>query len=158
MIARLALWFRALSERERWLVGVAGLLTAAVVLVYGIVLPVGGAYDAAADRHADTAEGSARLLAQLDALKAPARKAVQARGPVDQQVAASAEAAGFVLQSNQPRGNDQTLVVVPVARPNAALAWLDALGNQGIVLDSLAMTPAADGSVAVNATLRRAGQ
>ena len=60
-----------------------------------------------------------------------------------------------MLQSNQPRGNDATLVVVPTARPPAALAWLDGLAAQGIVLEGLTMTPAPDGSVAVNATLRR---
>ena len=67
----------------------------------------------------------------------------------------SADSAGFVLQSNQAQGAEAATIAVPTARPAAALAWLDSLAAQGIVLDTLTMTPAADGSVSVNASLRR---
>ncbi|HUQ14311.1 MAG TPA: type II secretion system protein GspM [Novosphingobium sp.] len=154
---RVRTWYVGLTERERWLVTIAGILAAAVLLVFGIALPLGRAHDAAHERHRAAVEASGRLLAQLAALEAPAPQGATLAGPIAQVVAASADAAGFVLQSNQPRGNDATLVVLPTARPSAALAWIDGLAAQGIVLESLAMTPAADGSVAVNATLRRAG-
>jgi general secretion pathway protein M len=36
-------------------------------------------------------------------------------------------------------------------------AWLDALAGTGVIVDTLTVTPAPDGSVAVNATLRRSG-
>lgn len=154
-IGRVRTWYVGLTERERWLVAVAAGLAAAVILIFGIVLPLGRAHDAAHVRHNASVQASARLLAQLEMLKAtPPRRSAQV-GPVAQLVAASADASGLVLQSNQPRGNDATLIVVPTARPSAALAWIDSLAGQGLVLDSLAMTPAADGSVSVNATLRR---
>lgn len=157
MIGRVRLWYVGLTERERLLVAVAAGLAAAVLLVFGIVLPVGRAHDAAHVRHAEAVQTSARLLAQIDALaKAPAKRALAA-GPVAQLIATNADAAGFVLQSNQPRGEDAALIVIPAARPSAALAWLDGLAAQGVVLESLAMTPAADGTVSVNATLRRSG-
>lgn len=156
MIGRAQAWYAALTRREQTLVAIALGLAAAVVLVFGIVMPLGAAHDAAHLRHSAATQASARLLAQLAALEAQAPQRTSLTGPLAQVVAASADSAGFVLQSNQPRGNDATLVVVPTARPPAALAWLDSLAAQGVVLESLTMTPAADGSVAVNATLKRA--
>ena len=156
MMGRASGWYSGLTPRERGLVTIALGLAAAVVLLFGIILPLGAAHDAAHVRHDAATQASARLLAQLAALEAPAPQRSTVAGPLAQIVAASADSAGFVLQSNQPRGNDATLVVVPTARPPAALAWLDGLAAQGIVLENLTMTPAADGSVAVNATLKRA--
>jgi general secretion pathway protein M len=156
MIVMVRTWYGGLTARERVLVTVAAGLALAVVLVFGIVLPLGRAHDAAHIRHRQAVEASSRLLAQLAVLEAPTPRRAALSGPVAQVVAASADSAGFVLQSNQPRGAEGTLVVVPTARPSAALAWLDSLAAQGIVLESLTMTPAADGSVSVNASLRRA--
>lgn len=152
---RVRTWYVGLTERERWLLAFAATLAALVLLVFGIVLPLGRAHDAAHVRHAAAVEASSRLLAQLAALDAPAAQGATLAGPIAQVVASSADSAGLVLQSNQPRGNDATLVVIPTARPAAALAWIDSLASQGVVLESLAMTPAADGTVSVNATLRR---
>ena len=39
MIAAARVWFAALTQREQWLVGSAGVLTAFVVLVFGIIMP-----------------------------------------------------------------------------------------------------------------------
>ncbi|WP_338466763.1 type II secretion system protein GspM [Novosphingobium sp. ZN18A2] len=157
MIARLSAWYLGLTLRERVLVSVAGALAALVLLVYGIVMPVGRALDAAALRHRDAVMRSARLMAMLDRLDAPARGRVAASGPVDQLVAASAQEAGFVLQSNQAQGADTTIVSIPGARASDVLGWLDRLSAQGLSIEALTVTPAADGTVSVNATLRRAG-
>ncbi|MET0180328.1 MAG: type II secretion system protein GspM [Novosphingobium sp.] len=157
MIVRVRTWYDGLTARERTLVAVAAGLAALVVFVFGIVLPLGRAHDAAHLRHRAAVEASARVLGQLAALDAPAPPRSTLAGPLVQVVAVSADTAGFVLQSNQPQGNDGAVLTVPTARPAAALAWLDGLAGQGIVVDSLTMTPAADGSVAVNATLRRTG-
>ena len=157
MIAGVQTWFAGLTQRERSLVAVAGGLAAAIVLVFGIVLPLGRAHDAAHVRNRQAVEASSRLLAQLAALEAPATSRATLAGPVSQVIAASADSAGFVLQSNQARGAEAATIAVPTARPSAALAWLDSLAAQGIVLENLTMTPAADGSVSVNASLRRVG-
>ena len=156
MIVRAVSWYGGLTVRERALVTFAAALAAIVVLVFGIALPLGRAHDAAHERHRAAVEASSRLLTQIAALEAPAPVQSALAGPLAQVVAGSADNAGFVLQSNQPRGNDATLVVVPTARPAAALGWLESLAAQGIALESLTMTPAPDGSVAINATLRRA--
>ena len=106
MIVRVRTWYAGLTERERWLVAFAASLAAVVVLVFGIALPLARAHQAAHVRHAAAVEASARLLAQLAALEAPAPQRAMVAGPVAQVVASSADGAGLVLQSNQPRGND----------------------------------------------------
>ena len=158
MIGSAQNWFAGLTARERALVSVAAGLVAAIVLVFGIVLPLGHAHNAAQVRHRAAVEASSRLLAQLAALEAPPTARATLAGPVSQVLAASADSAGFVLQSNQARGAEAATIVVPTARPAAALAWLDGLAAQGVILESLTMTPAADGSVSLNASLRRVAQ
>ena len=157
MIAGVQGWFAGLTVRERTLVAIAAGLVAAIVLVFGIILPLGRAHDAAHVRHRAAVEASSRLLAQVAVLEAPPTTRATLAGPVSQVLAASADSAGFVLQSNQAQGAGAATIVVPTARPAAALAWLDGLASQGVVLDSRTMTPAADGSVSLNASLRRAG-
>ena len=158
MMAGVQSWFGEMTARERTLVSIAAGLVAAIVLVFGIVLPLGSAHDAAHVRHRAAVEASSRLLAQLATLEAPPTTRATLAGPVSQVLAASADSAGFVLQSNQAQGAEAATIVVPTARPAAALAWLDGLAAQGLVLDTLTMTPAADGSVSVNASLRRVGK
>jgi general secretion pathway protein M len=158
MMGRLSAWFIGLTGRERWLVGVAGGLTALIVLVYGIVLPLGDALDDAALRHREATERAGRIVAGLEALKrAPAVKAAALVGPVEQVAGASAQAAGFVVQSSQRQGSDMVVLIIPTARPSATLAWLDGLAAQGLSVEQLTMTPAPDGTVSVNVTLRRTG-
>jgi general secretion pathway protein M len=50
-----------------------------------------------------------------------------------------------------------TAIVIASARPAGVFAWLDALAGTGVIVDTLTVTPVPDGSVAVNATLRRSG-
>lgn len=158
MRSGLNVWYGGLTARERGLVSVAGGLVASIVLVYGIVLPVGTALDDAADRHRNATERAGRIEAQIAALKAaPAGKTALLAGPVEQIAGASAQEAGFVVQSNQRRGSDMAVILIPTARPSAALAWLDGLMAQGLAVEQLTMTPAPDGSVSVNVTLRRSG-
>ncbi|WP_168853823.1 type II secretion system protein GspM [Novosphingobium sp. ERN07] len=158
MMGRLSAWFIGLTGRERWLVGVAGGLTALIVLVYGIVLPLGHALDDAALRHREATERAGRIVAGLEALKrAPVVKAAALAGPVEQVAQGSAQAAGFVVQSSQRQGSDMVVLIIPTARPSATLSWLDGLAAQGLVVEQLTMTPAPDGTVSVNVTLRRAG-
>lgn len=150
-------WFLGLTMRERVLVGVAGALAGVLIVIYGLILPLGAAHDAAHVRHRDAVIAAGQVMAgleQLDAAPAPKGGA----GPVAQAVAQIADAEGLVLQSNDPRGNDSALVVIPTAAPGSAFAFLDMLRRQGIVAEQVTITPAADGSVSVNATVRRAGK
>jgi len=157
-MGQLGAWYIGLTGRERMLVSIAGALTGVIVLVFGIVLPVGTALDDAALRHRFATERAGRIVAQLDALKsAPRGMAAALAGPVEQVAGASAQEAGFVVQSNQRRGTDAAVLVIPTARPSAALAWIDSLPGQGLAVEQLTMTPAPDGSVSISITVRRSG-
>ena len=157
-MGRVSAWFIGLTGRERMLVSIAGAMVALVVLVYGIILPVGTALDEAAERHRLATERAGRIAAQIDALKsAPRAKAAALAGPIEQVAGASAQEAGFIVQSNQRRGSDAAVIVIPAARPQAALAWIDGLSAQGLAVEQLTMTPAPDGTVSVNITVRRSG-
>lgn len=157
-MGRISAWYIGLTERERMLVSVAGGLMALIVLIYAIILPVGQALDDAAVSHRLATERAGRIAAQIDALKAAPRvKPTALVGPVEQVAGASAQAAGFVVQSSQRRGSDAVVIVIPTARPTAALAWVDGLSAQGLAVEQLTMTPAPDGTVSVNLTVRRSG-
>lgn len=157
MLQPLRDWFAGLSGRERWLVGVAGVLALLVIAVYGIVLPLGAAHDNAHARHREAVFASSRVLARLDSLDRAPEAAPTGSGPVSQAVAAAADVQGLVLQANTARGNDGAQISVATAAPGAALALLDSLSAEGIVAEQVTITPAADGSVALNASLRRIG-
>lgn len=158
MMQRLTTWYIGLTQRERTMVSVAGALGALVLLIYGLILPLGHALDEAATRHREATERAGRIAAGLESLKrAPAARVASVAGPVEQVAAASAQEAGFVVQSNQRRGSDMAVLVIPTARPSAVLAWLDALGAQGLAVEQVTLTPAPDGTVSVNVTLRNAG-
>lgn len=157
MMQRLNAWYIALTQRERVLVSIAGALAALVLLVYGLVLPLGHALDAATTRHRETTERSGRIVAGLEMLKrVPAARSARIAGPVDQAALASAQEAGFVVQSRELRGADMVVLAIASARPSAVLAWLDGVERKGLTVEQVTMTPAPDGSVSVNVTLRKA--
>ena len=147
-------WYLGLTGRERVLVGVAGAFAGIVVLIYGIVLPIGAAHDAAHVRHAEAVIAAGEVeagLARLDTLPEPP----SGSGPVSPLVASLAQEKGIVLQSNQPSGNEGARIAIATAAPGAAFAFLDDLRRAGLGVEAVTISPSADGSVAVNASLRR---
>jgi len=151
--APLRQWFAALSRREQVLVGMAAALAGVLLLVYGLILPLGDAHDNAHVRHREAVLAAGSVMAGLEQLENTPEPAPG--GPVAQAAAQIAQSEGLVLQSNEPRGNGAAVVIVPTAAPGSALAFLDMLRRQGIVAEQVTITPSADGSVSLNATLRR---
>ncbi len=152
-MSRLRTWRAGLTVRERHMVDLAGALTGLIVAAYGVVLPIGAAYDAASQRHEAAVQRSAALVAQVKALDTAPTARLD--GALDQRVAASAQEAGLVVQSLQPRGRDRVAVTVASAPVAAALRWLDRLGGTGLGVEVLALRPLGDGTVALDVTLRR---
>ena len=62
-------WFAGLSQREKILVGIAGLLLAGLVGYYGIARPMAGAMTAAEQRYLDAVERQARIETKVAALR-----------------------------------------------------------------------------------------
>ena len=64
-------WFVGLSQREKILVGIAGLLLAGLVGFYGIARPMVGAMESAEERYLAAVERQARIDAKVAALRQP---------------------------------------------------------------------------------------
>jgi general secretion pathway protein M len=107
MIARVQAWYTGLTTRERTLVTIAGALAGLIVLIYGIVLPVGRAFDAA---DAPCGVGAAHGTADggAAAARCPARRPGLAyRDGAGRAGGRRQCRTGWVCAAiNQPRGSD----------------------------------------------------
>ena len=67
MIVSLRTWFERLSKREQWLVGIAGGLAAALLLIFGVLLPAMTAIDNAKIAHDEAVQRRGRIEATVAA-------------------------------------------------------------------------------------------
>lgn len=160
MTDRLQNWWMGLSQRERWLVGIAGVL-AFGVLMWGLGRPAVAAFVDLESRHRAAIEREGRVAAKVQLLaQRPATSVATAVGAVaiDQYLAQSAGEIGLTLDRNEARGQGQATIAIATARAPVLTDWLASLEGQGFVIDQLTITPAADGSVGLTAELRKGGQ
>ncbi len=162
MIAAITGWWTALSQRERWLVGIAGGLAAIVLGWLVIVFPLQSALSSAREAHGIAVDRHAAILARADAITAleaggatrPANTA--AATPLDLTITQAAAERGFTLSRNEAQGGNAVAIAIANARAPALLVWLGELEAAGITAADLSLRPNADGTVALTATLRRA--
>ena len=153
-------WWNGLSIRERWLVGVAGVL-ALVVLGWALGRPAIAAFFELETRHRAAIEREGRVAAKVALLAQRPAKSVAAAVDaiqIDQYLAQSAGEIGLTLDRNEARGDRQATVAIATAKAPVLTDWLAGLEGQGFVVDQLTITPAADGTVGMTAELRKAGQ
>ncbi|MGN6690627.1 MAG: type II secretion system protein GspM [Sphingopyxis sp.] len=153
-------WWSGLSMRERWLVGVAGVLALAV-LGWALGRPAIAAFFDLETRHRAAIEREGRVAAKVALLARRPAKSVAAAVDairIDQYLAQSAGEIGLTLDRNEARGDRQATVAIATAKAPVLTDWLAGLEGQGFVVDQLTITPAADGTVGMTAELRKAGQ
>ena len=153
-------WWSGLSMRERWLVGVAGVLAHAV-LGWALGRPAVAAFFDLETRHRAAIEREGRVAAKVALLAQRPAKSVAAAVDaiqIDQYLAQSAGEIGLTLDRNEARGDRQATVAIATAKAPVLTDWLAGLEGQGFVVDQLTITPAADGTVGMTAELRKAGQ
>jgi general secretion pathway protein M len=153
-------WWNGLSMRERWLVGVAGVL-AVGVLGWALGRPAVAAFADLENRHAAAIERAGRVAAKVQLLAQRPAKSVAAAVDamaVDQYLAQSAGEIGLTLDRNEARGQRQVTIAIGAAKAPVLTGWLASLEGQGFIVDQLTITPAADGTVGMTAELRKAGQ
>ena len=153
-------WWLALSTRERWLVGVAGVLALAV-LGWAIGRPAAAVFFDLETRHRAAVEREGRVAAKVALLaQRPATSVSSALDAVaiEQYLAQSAGEIGLTLDRNEPRGDRQATIAIATAKAPVLTDWLAGLEGQGFIVDQLTITPAADGTVGMTAELRKAGQ
>ncbi len=160
MTERFQNWWIGLSQRERWLVGIAAALALGVIL-WGLGRPVYAAFVDLESQHRAAIEREGRVAAKV--LLLAQRPSKTAATPVDavaidQYLAQSASEIGLTLDRNEARGSGQATIAIATARAPILNDWIASLEEQGFVVDQLTMTPAADGTVGVTAELRKGGQ
>ncbi len=160
MTERLKDWWLALSQRERWLVGIAAALTVGV-LTWAIGRPAVAAVIDLESQHRAAIEREGRVGAKVQLLARRPEKSVAAALDaiaIDQYLAQSAREIGLTLDRNEARGGGQATIAIATARAPVLTDWLASLEGQGFVVDQLTITPAADGTVGLTAELRKGGQ
>lgn len=160
MIEKLQNWWFALSPRERWLVGIAGVLALGVV-VWGLGRPAVAAFTDLESRHRAAIEREGRVAAKVRLLaQRPTKSLAAATGAVaiDQYLGQSASEIGLTLDRNEARGAGQATIAIATAKAPVLTDWLAALEAQGFVVDQLTITPGADGTVGMTAELRKGGE
>jgi general secretion pathway protein M len=144
------------STRERVMLTVMAVLLAATLLWLGIWRPGVAAREAAQVRLMASVQAREDVARQLSVLKsAPPPTTGGAVAPVEL-VAVAAQATGFELSRNSAEGADRVAVEIASAGTPALMAWLGALGKQGLVADQVQMTPKSDGTLSVSLVLKRA--
>ena len=160
MTERLQNWWIALSTRERWLVGIAGVLALGVIL-WGLGRPMVAAFVDLESQHRAAIEREGRVASKVQLLAQRPAKSVAAAVDavaIDQYLAQSAGEIGLTLDRNEARGEGQATIAIATARATVLTDWLASLEGQGFVVDQLTITPAADGTVGLTAELRTGGK
>ncbi|WP_295493233.1 type II secretion system protein GspM [Sphingorhabdus sp. EL138] len=155
MIAAIRLWFAALTQREQWLVGVAGALTALAVSIFGILLPILSAVDQAMIDHDDAVQRRGRIVATVDAAQImETGQPSAATADIDLLITQNAAEKGFDLVKSANSAPGQISFRIDQARAPALLAWLTDLEGQNVVVRSVALRPGANSTVSVDAQLQ----
>ena len=156
MIENLKTWYFALTSRERVLVSVAGILTAVVVVIFGILLPTMSALEQAESGLDEAVQRRGRIEAAVEAasLQKPAA-ALPAQADIDLVVTQGAAEKGFDLLKPTNSAPGQVDFRIEQARAPALLAWLSELESQGISVSTITMRGGTNSSVTVEAQLRQ---
>ena len=153
-------WWAGLTQRERWLVGIAVVLAFAVLL-WALARPAYAAFVDLDTAHRAAVEREGRVAAKVRLLSrrpAPSVAAAVDAASIDQYLAQSAGEIGLTLDRNEARGARQATIAIATAKAPVLIDWLAALEAQGFVIDQLSITPAADGTVGMTADLRKGGR
>lgn len=158
MTASLRNWFSGLSRREQRLVGIAGGLTAWVLLVFGIILPALSAIDAAKLELDEAVQRRGRIEATVEAVSRQKPAAQASSADIDLLVTQSAAEQGFDLIKSTMGGAGQVSFRIDQARAPALLSWLSGLEGQGVDVRTITLRGGASGSLTVDAQLQRVVQ
>ena len=156
MIAAARNWFLALSRREQYLVGIAGSLTALVVLIFGIILPAMAAIDSARFELDEAVQRRGRIEASAESAsqQKPSGQAATS-GDIELMVTQSAAEQGFDIVKSPGGGAGQISFRIDQARAPALLAWLSGLEPQGAEIRSISLRGGASGSLTVDAQMQQ---
>lgn len=155
MIVAIQLWFAALTQRERYLVGSAAILTAVVVGIFGMLLPILAIIDQAQLTLDEAVERRGRIVALVDSAQGQGKSTSIASGTdIGLLVTQSAAEKGFDLIKSTNAAPGQISVRIDQARAPALLAWLTELEAKNVVVRSVTLRSGANSTVTVDAQLQ----
>lgn len=151
-------WFEARSLRERRLL-LAMLGLAAVTLVWaGVILPVRNGLSASRERYTEAVVRLGSAQAALTQVKAIQRRQLQPlNGLLPDVVRARAAGASLTLASLDVESPDRVRVTITSARAGAIMGWIAGLEGEGVLVDSLTVSPAGGNLVSAQMTLTTRG-
>lgn len=156
MIGSIRNWFGQLSQREQWLVGIAGAFAALVLLVFGIILPALSAIDNARTAHDEAVQRRGRIEATVAAAtEQRAAGTPVGSASIDLIVTQSAAEQGFDIVKSANAAPGQMTFRMDQARASALFAWLAELEVQGVETRSITLRGGPSGSVTVDAQLQQ---
>ena len=159
MIARSRDWYMGRTKREQVLLAAAGSISAIIIAVFLIAIPLINGIDSAKGRYEEAVVRHGRMAAKVDLLARESEATGRPpSGPLVDFVRQSAKAAGFTLDSADPAGAGEVSIRIASATPEALFAWLGGLEARGIAVRNLTVDPVegAPGTIGVSATLRGA--
>lgn len=155
MIAAARLWFAALTQREQYLVGTAGILTALVVAIFGILLPVLAAIESAKVDHDEAVQRRGRIVATVESAQTQRTSApTPSTADIDLLITQGAGEKGFDVVKSANAAPGQISFRIEQARAPALLAWLTELEAQNIAVRGVTLRSSANGTVSVDAQLQ----
>lgn len=160
MIDTVRNWYAALSLRERIMVGVAAGLTAVLVAIYGLYLPLTQAITDQRVAYREALERRVAVEAMVADLRSKSATGASARASValDKSVQASAADAGFSLDQVAAEGDARVSFVIAQARPAALMKWLAENETAGIAVERIDVKPAGADTVSAQVQLARGEQ
>ncbi len=157
MIENLTVWFSELTLRERILLGIAAILSASLIAIYGLYIPLNQAIHQKRIDYREALEQRAAIEMASDSVgrnaQAPMKTFVTS--PLDQFINQSATEAGFAPDSVTLDRIGRVSIILRQARSPAMLKWLAELERNGVGVEQIEVKAGTDGTVSVSATLAR---
>ncbi|WP_108812455.1 type II secretion system protein GspM [Sphingorhabdus sp. Alg231-15] len=155
MISSAKAWFYALSQREKILIAIMGILTALVVGYYAFVGPFIGAFETAEKRYQEAVDSRVQIETKVAALTAPTNQTANpVSGPLEVFISQHAGEAGFAIGRLDPQSDGSVKLSIDAAKPRALFGWLASMENRAISIDELAVNPGDNDTVIATMTLR----
>lgn len=157
MMEQVKAWFQARAPRERWLLGLASVLLAVVIAVYGLLFPSIAALGSAEKELYAAIEQRGRMEAKVASLTKPASK--NAPSPLaDGQslqalIKSSAEAAGLEIAEVNAIGPSRVTFRMASVKAGALLAWISRMETQGVELKNVQLRKIEGGFVSADVEL-----
>lgn len=159
MISALQIWFNALSLREKLMIAAAAALSAVIILIFLIGLPLLAAIETKQQEYVAALDRRARVEARIENLATAAPAADNnLSGSLQSVISQSAAEAGFALDRADPAAADGLEIAMAKARPKALMTWLNDWEARGIVAEQVDIKAGTDGTVSVTALLKRSGR